>query len=560
MANNPSFLSRVGSMFGYQFSANMSDEEDNKQTFSPKETSDGALEINQAPSSYAYVMDLTGGPITSEIDLINKYREMSEQPEIDEAISQICNEAIITADGDKTVDIVLDDLELEDSRKTKIEDNFRKVLKLLNFHNEAYECFRRWYVDGRMYYHAVIDPKQASNGIVEMRYLDPRQTKKVRVNAKKKDKTAPQVTTIKTVEEYFVYNPAKPKGSTGGDRQSGQVVKIHKDAIVYCTSGITNRDGDLVVGYLHKALKFMNVLRAMEDATVIHRVSRAPDRRMFNVEVGGVPRAKIDQFMRNIVDKHRTTLRFNSQSGEIRDSRNMMTMIEDYYFPTVEGKGTSVSNLQGLGNSGNIDDVEYFNKKLMRALGVPIGRLDPDNAFNIGRSTQISRDEIMFSRFIDRLRNRFSNILLETLGKQLCLTGFCTAAEWEELKTDIKFRWRRDVVMEELKDLEMATERLNVAERMREFAGSYTSHGEIRRKIFRQTEEDIKRLDSEIADEVTMPQYNPPITPEMGGDGTFPDQGQNDPPPGAPPASLGPPTGSLPSPTDPKNKPNFGNK
>lgn len=544
------FTKGIQALFGYKFPTE--DHDDDLQTFSPKVDSDGALEVAPNVTAASYV-DYSGGSLLNEVDLINKYREMALQPEIDEAVEQICNEAIISEDGKKTVEIILDELDLDDTRKKKLEDQFNKVLKLLEFHNRAYDVFRRWYIDGRLYYHAVIDPKNPGKGIQEMRYIDPRQIRKVKVTAKKRDKEVPTVVVSKTVEEFFVYSLTKATSAktispyaTRTAQNAG--IKIAKDSIVYVTSGLTDVDGTLVLGWLHKAIKFLNVLRAVEDATVIHRIARAPDRRVFYIDVGELPRAKVDQYIRDIATKHKNKLSYDSATGEVRDERKFVTAIEDYYFPRREGKGTDITNLNGLSNAGNIDDVEYFGKKLMKSLGVPVSRLDPENAFNIGRSSQISRDEILFARFIDRLRNRFSALLLDTLGKQLILTNFCNTDEWEEIKGDIRLRYLRDVLVDELKDQEIFMERMNAVNLAATYVGRFFSNKWVRQNLLRQTDKDIETIDNDIQEELTNPQYHPPIqSPDQGGDdeegGEQPDpNGMDMPPPVDDPFPDGSPT------------------
>jgi hypothetical protein len=560
-----SLLQRAGQavahqLFGYAFPDE--DTDDKRQTFSPKIEDDGAMVVAPNTTAASYI-DFSGGTFNNETDLINKYRNMAMQPEIDEAVKQICNDAIISQNGEKTVSIILDDVDLTDPRKKKIEEQFKTVLKLLEFHNRGYDTFQRWYVDGRLYFHAVIDADAPKEGIKEMRYIDPRQMRKVRVTAKRRDSKVPTVIVPKVVEEFFAYSLDKATGSKNttqspfSPKQAVTAIKVAKDSIVHITSGITDEDGTLVIGELHKAIKVLNVLKQMEDAQVIHRITRAPDRRAFYIDVGELARGKVDQYIKDVAIKHKNKLRYDTTTGEMRDDRNYVTAVEDYYFPRREGKGTEIENINGLANTQAVDDLEYFGKKLMRALNVPVSRLDPENAFNIGRSSQISRDELLFARFIDRLRNKFSDLLLQTLGKQLILTNFCNADEWEEIKGDIQFKYLADNLTDELKDQEMLMERLNALNAAEPYRGKFFSAKWMRQHILRQSESDIAQIDEDIAEEATNPQYSPPVTgPDMGDDDEDggnepPDDGGFDPATGAETAA---PLNPFPKPPDQENQ------
>lgn len=492
-------------------------------SFTPKTSDDGAVVVAEG-GVYGTYVDMEGS-IRTESELVNKYREMSQHPEVDMAIDDIVNEAIAQEPEAKAVEIILDDLEQPDRVKKMLINEFDEVLKLLEFNDQSYEVFKRWYVDGRLYYHAILDAEDVRKGIIELRYIDPRKIRKVREIRKKKVATAVPVS--QTAGEYYVYNDkgfGKTSGSGAIPSSSVTGLKIAKDSIIHCTSGLTSTNGDLVQSYLHKAIKPLNQLRTMEDSLVIYRVSRAPERRIFYIDVGNLPKMKAEQYLRDQMTRFKNKLVYDSASGEIRDDRKFMTMLEDFWLPRREGgRGTEISTLPGGQNLGQMDDVIYFQRKLYKSLNVPISRLDPEVQFNFGRATEITRDEVKFAKFITRLRNKFAALFLRILERQLVLKGITTPEEWDTIRQSIRFKFAQDNYYAELKETEVLRDRMAMLRDVDDYAGKYYSHEWIRRNVLRQSDEDIDDIDKQIADEQSNTQYYPePAVPQ--------DQGQEDQP------------------------------
>jgi hypothetical protein len=487
-------------------------------SFAPKQIDDGAVVVAEG-GVYGTYVDLDGS-IRTEAELVNKYREMSMVPEVDMAIDDIVNEVITQEPETEPVELILDDIpEIPDKVKKIFIEEFKEVLNLLEFNQLSYEVFRRWYVDGRLYYHVIIDEQQQSLGIQELRYIDPRKIRKVREVRRKKlqdNQTANQ-----TSKEYYIYNDkgfAKTSGNSSIPTNSIGGLKIAKDSIVQCTSGITSLNGDLVQSYLHKAIKPLNQLRSMEDSLVIYRISRAPERRIFYIDVGNLPKMKAEQYLRDIMTKFKNKLVYDSSTGEIRDDRKFMTMLEDFWLPRREGgKGTEITTLPGGQNLGQMDDVLYFQQNLYKALNVPISRLDPDSQFGFGRATEITRDEVKFAKFINRLRIKFSTLFAKILERQLILKGTITPDEWEMIKNRIRFKFAQDNYFAELKEAEILNNRLAALQQIDAFAGKYYSHDWIRRKVLMQSDEEIQEIDEQILAEMENPQYNPPLPDQMDG-------------------------------------------
>jgi hypothetical protein len=487
-------------------------------SFAPKQTDDGAVVVAEG-GVYGTYVDLDGS-IRTEAELVNKYREMSMVPEVDMAIDDIVNEVITQEPETEPVELILDDIpELPEKVKKIFIEEFKEVLNLLEFNQLSYEIFRRWYVDGRLYYHVIIDEKQQNLGIQELRYIDPRRIRKVREVRKKK--LQDNQTANRTTSEYYIYNDkgfAKTSGNSAIPTNSIGGLKIAKDSIVHCTSGVTSLNGDLVQSYLHKAIKPLNQLRSMEDSLVIYRISRAPERRIFYIDVGNLPKMKAEQYLRDIMIKFKNKLVYDSTTGEIRDDRKFMTMLEDFWLPRREGgKGTEITTLPGGQNLGQMDDVLYFQKNLYKALNVPISRLDPDTQFGFGRATEITRDEVKFAKFINRLRIKFATLFAKIIERQLILKGIITPEEWDEIKNRIRFKFSQDNYFAELKESEILNNRLAALQQIDAFAGKYYSHDWIRRKVLMQTDEEIQEIDEQIVAEMENPQYNPPPAPEMMG-------------------------------------------
>lgn len=486
------------------------------ESFAAPNNDDGAVLVQSAPSGGAYstVLDLDGS-VRNEADLISKYREISMQPEVDSAIDEIINEAITLDTDQSVVDIVLDDVPVNDNIKAAIEEEFKYILKILEFKNQPYEVFRRWYIDGRLYYHLIIDDN--NTGIKELRYLDPRKVRKVREIEQRPIRSGPAASSSaalnRTKAEYYIYNEAgfSTKNQTVGVAQNSVTngLKIARDSIVHISSGMTDANGTLILGYLQKAIREVNQLRTLENAAIIYRLSRAPERRIWYVDVGNLPKMKAEQYLKDIMTKHKNRLVYDSQDGQVRDDRKYMTMLEDYWLPRREGgRGTQVETLKGGSNLGEMTDVIYFQKQLYRALNVPVTRLDSESMFDVGRATQISRDEIKFAKFIDRLRTRFSQLFMNLLEKQLILKGIATYDDWLELKDHINFRFARDNYFAELKEAEVLNNRLNLLDTIFPFIGKAYSWAWVRKNILQHDEEEVNRMDYEIAQELMNPQYN----------------------------------------------------
>lgn len=488
----------MAELFGFEFKRKNIEPE--LKSFTPAKTQDdGAVEVS-AGGAYGTYVDLDGA-VRSEAELVTKYREMALVPECDSAIDEIVNESI-SIDQENLISINLDDLQVSNPLKEKIGAEFKNCLKIMNFNKYAYEIYRRWYIDGRLYYHVVIDEKNPKEGIKELRYVDPRKIRKIReVQKKRPSSNQPtDITISKTVNEYYVYND---KGFSYGNKAVGTNttgLKIANDSIIHVVSGLTDNQGKMVLSYLHKSIKALNQLSTLEDALVIYRLSRAPERRIWYIDVGNLPKMKAEQYVRDIMVKHKNRLIYDASSGEVRDDRKFMTMLEDYWLPRREGgRGTEVTTLPGGQNLGQMDDVLYFQKKFLQALNVPVSRLNSDALFSIGRATEITRDELKFTRFIVRLRDRFSHLFSEMLKKQLVLKGIITADDWQALYNNIKFDFAKDNYFAELKEAEILEGRLNLATNFQNFSEKYYSHNWIRRNVLRQTDEDIAEQDQLIA-------------------------------------------------------------
>lgn len=502
-------------LFGFEIKRKKEEKSKEKMvSFVPPTNDDGSLTVASG-GVYGTYVDLDGS-VRTEAELVNRYRVMAEDPIVDLAIQDICNEAIVEDSDEETVSIVLDDLDTQESIKKTIREEFDKILFKLDFNNLSYEIFRRWYIDGRLYYHVVIDEDKPKQGIKEVRYIDPRNIKKVREI--KKEKGPQDVTIERVVGEYFIYNPSgflKKTGSNVSFAQSSsgasatQGIKISLDSIAYCTSGYQAADTNLILSYLHKAIRPLNQLRSMEDSLVIYRISRAPERRIFYVDVGGLPKAKAEQYLRDIMTNFKNKVVYDSATGEVRDDRKFMTMLEDFWLPRREGgRGTEITTLPGGQNLGEIEDVAYFQNLLFRSLNVPITRLQSDTTFSLGRATEISRDEVKFSKFIIRLRSKFSNLFLKLLEKQLILKGICTVDDWNEWQHQINFDYAIDNYFHELKNMEILRDRLGIVREMDEYVGRYYSHEYIRRYVLQQTEDEIEKIDDQIETEKKDPKYS----------------------------------------------------
>ena len=471
------------------------------------------------------------GVYRTEFDLIKRYREMALHPEVDSAIEDIVNEAIVSDTNDSPVEIELSNLNASDGIKKKIRKEFKHILDLLDFDKKAHEIYRNWYIDGRLYYHKVIDLKKPEEGIQELRYIDAMKMRFVRQNINKGEDNQRRLTGIANqdpleyafpqIEEYFMYTPKAMYPVGNPSAASGtKGIKMSKDSISYCTSGLVDRTKGSTLSYLHKAIKAVNQLRMIEDSLVIYRLSRAPERRIFYIDVGNLPKVKAEQYLRDVMTRYRNKLVYDANTGEIRDDKKYMAMLEDFWLPRREGgRGTEISTLPGGQNLGEITDIEYFKKKLFRALNVPPSRMDGEGGFNLGRSSEILRDELKFTKFVGRLRKRFSNMFNDMLRTQLLLKNIVTPEDWEKMSEHIQYDFLYDNHFSELKDAELMTERLNLVQTAEPYIGKYYSQDYVRRKILRQTDMEIieqnKLIEEEIAAGI-IPDPNASVDPETG--------------------------------------------
>ena len=496
----------MAELFGFSFRRR--EEQLKKSAPSPvaPTNEDGATSFIAGGYHGTYV-DLDGN-FKTEYDMVVKYRMMAMHPEVDSAIEDIIQEAIVTDQNDSPVQIDLANLDVSDSVKDMIRKEFDYIKNLIGFDTKAHEMFRRWYIDGRLYYHKVIDLQRPQDGILELRYVDPQKIKKVR-QINKIPKTADQFQSLDygKVDEYFIYNP---KGLRNTSANSG--IKIAKDAITYVTSGILDTNKNIVLSYLHKAIKVLNQLMMIEDSLVIYRISRAPERRIFYIDVGNLPKVKAEQYLREVMSRYRNKLVYDANTGEIRDDRKYMSMLEDFWLPRREGgRGTEITTLPGGQNLGELTDIQYFQTKLYKALNVPAGRLDSESTFNIGRSSEIMRDELKFTKFVGKLRKKFSEMFQDILKTQLILKGVITPEDWDEMKEHIQYDYLYDNHFTELKNIEMLNEKINLITAMEPFMGRYFSTEYIRTNILGQSEVEKKELDDQMQDDISSGKIIDPL-------------------------------------------------
>ena len=484
----------MAELFGFSFNKKV---EKSRAPSPIKPSSDDGATSYIAGGYYGQYLDLDGN-FKTEYDMVKKYREMAMHPEVDSAIEDIIHEAIVADQNDSPVQVNLDNLDVSDSVKKIIRDEFDYIKNLFGFDSKAHEMFRRWYIDGRMYYHKVIDLDNPQDGIKEMRYVDPHKIKKVRQITKPKTADEFMKYDFGKGEEYFLYNP---KGLNNTSANSG--IRIAKDAISYVTSGLMDTNRNIVLSYLHKGIKVLNQLRMIEDSLVIYRISRAPERRIFYIDVGNLPKQKAETYLREVMGRYRNKLVYDAATGEIRDDRKYMSMMEDFWLPRREGgRGTEITTLPGGQNLGELTDVQYFQTKLYKALNVPAGRLESGTSFDLGRSAEITRDELKFTKFVGKLRKKFSDIFHDTLKTQLILKSVITPEDWDDMKEHIQYDYLYDNHFTELKNLEMMTEKLNVIAAMDPYVGKYFSTQFIRSKILKQTETEIEEMDVQMEDDI----------------------------------------------------------
>ena len=470
------------------------------------------------------------GVYRTEFDLIKRYREMALHPECDSAIEDIVNEAIVSDTNDSPIQIELSNLNASDGIKKKIRQEFKYILELLDFDRKAHEIYRNWYVDGRLYYHKVIDLKKPHEGIQELRYIDAMKMRYVR-QQKTKDKDNYRLANVNTdnpmnyefpeIQEYFIYNPKMSWPTNNPSAMGGNGgVQMTKDSVTYCSSGLVDRNKGNTLSYLHKAIKSLNQLRMIEDSLVIYRLSRAPERRIFYIDVGNLPKVKAEQYLRDVMMRYRNKLVYDASTGEIRDDKKFMSMLEDFWLPRREGgRGTEITTLPGGQNLGEITDIEYFKKKLYRSLNVPPSRMDGEGGFNLGRSSEILRDEVKFTKFVARLRKRFAAMFSDMLKTQLILKNIITPEDWAVMDEHIQYDFLYDNHFSELKDAELLNERLNMVQVAEPYVGKYFSQDYIRRKILRQTDIEIIEQDKLIKQEIEdgiIPDPSIPVDPMTG--------------------------------------------
>ena len=473
----------------------------------PPNNEDGA-DYYLSSGFYGQYVDIEG-VFRTEFDIIRKYRNMALHPECDTAVEHVVNEAIVADLNDSPVEIDLDNLNASAGLKNIVRQEFKYIKDLIGFDKKAHEIFRNWYVDGRLYYHKVIDLKKPELGLEEVRYIDPLKIKLMRIRPKDQERkydvkpsgsVGESVTEDTKVIEFYTYYPQGTAQKYGSI--AGKGVKIAKDAITYCSSGLVDRNKHIGLSYLHKSIKALNQLRMIEDSLVIYRLSRAPERRIFYIDVGNLPKVKAEQYLRDVMSRYRNKLVYDANTGEIKDDKKFMSMLEDFWLPRREGgRGTEITTLPGGQNLGELTDVEYFQKKLYRSLNVPESRIGADGGFNLGRSSEILRDELMFSKFVGRLRKRFSGVFLDLLKTQLILKNIVTPDDWNKMAEHIQFDYLYDNHFAELKETELMNERLNLMTQIEPYIGTYYSRDYVKRKILRQTEEEMLEMEKEMEEE-----------------------------------------------------------
>ena len=482
----------MAELFGFKITR----AKDEGESFTLPTSDDGTIEV-AGGGFFSSVLD-TDGRDKTENDLIRRYRDIAIQPECDSAIEDIVSEGIASNEYDAPVALRLDRLEYSTKVKKRIHEEFDRVLQLLDFNVKGHDIFRRWYVDGRIYYHKVIDKKDPRKGITELRYIDPRKIKKVREVIKDRPDPVTGIDKRKQTLEYYLYN----EKVTDNSATPQTALKITKDSVAFCPSGLVDQTKGTVLSYLHKAIKPVNQLRMIEDALVIYRISRAPESRIFYIDVGNLPKIKAEQYLKDVMSRYRNKLVYDASTGEIRDDRNHMSMLEDFWLPRREGgRGTEITTLPGGSNLGEIDDIVYFQRKLYRSLNVPISRMEAEQSFSLGRSTEITRDELKFSKFVQRLRKKFAALFHDILRTQLVLTGVIAEEEWDSIKEHIQYDFLQDGHFAELRDTEILRERVEMLGQVEPYVGNFFSKAWVRKHILHQTQDEIDEIEKEIEDE-----------------------------------------------------------
>jgi hypothetical protein len=489
-------------LFGYEI-LRKKDKEEQLKSFAPPLNDDGAVNIESTAvgGAYGYFLDIEGSAKT-ESELVSRYRSMALQPEVQQAVDEIVNEAINIDYNEKAIEIVLEDTELPSKIKDFIQEEFENIMRLLDFSNQGYDIFQRFFVDGRLNYHIIIDEENVNRGIVELRYLDPRKIRLIRENDSTQRDKATGIPIRRLKKEYYMYSDGGFGTATsraGGDMQSINGFRIAKDSIARVTSGLMNENQSLVLSHLHRAIKPLNQLRILEDATVIYTLTRAPERRVFYVDVGNLPKAKAEQYLADMMARHKNKLSYNSATGEVGDQRKFMTMTEDFWFPRREGnRATEIDTLAGGATFGDNDNLAYFQRKLYKSLGVPVSRLEPENMYSFGRVSEMTRDELRFSKFVRRLRVRFSILFDVIMEKQLILKGILTPEEWNEVKDKIRYDFMKDNYFEELKQMEILREKVGMLRDIEENVGKYFSRAWVQKHVLFMNDDEIDDMQKEI--------------------------------------------------------------
>jgi hypothetical protein len=506
----------MAELFGFSIQKSQKDQGLSGKTFTDPTPDDGAIEI-AGGGFFASVLD-TDGRERSDIDLIRRYRDISMQSECDAAVEDIVNEGIISNLNDIPVNIDLTNIPYPDKIKKRIRAEFMEVLRLLNFNEKGHDIFRRWYVDGRLYYHKVIDNKDPQRGLTHLRFIDPTKIRKVRETTKAPSVDQNGVEMIAKVDEYFIYSD---KGfASVGSQGNNQGIKISADSIVYVPSGLLDSNSGRVISYLHKAIKPVNQLRMIEDAIVIYRISRAPERRIFYIDVGNLPKVKAEQYLKDVMNRYRNKLVYDASTGEIRDDRNHMSMLEDFWLPRREGgRGTEIATLPGGSNLGEIDDIVYFQRKLYRSLNVPISRLEAENGFSMGRASEITRDELKFTKFVQRIRKKFVPLFTDLLKTNLLLKGVISPEDWPRMQEHIQYDFMEDGHFAELKDAELLNDRIQTLDSIQSYIGTFFSKEYVLRKVLNMTDVEIEEMRVQMKKELETDPLDGGINMPDGGDG-----------------------------------------
>ena len=506
----------MAELFGFTIQKAQKDLGPRGKTFTDPTPDDGAIEI-AGGGFFSSVLD-TDGRERNDLDLIRRYRDISMQSECDAAIEDIVNEGIISNLNDIPVNIDLTNLPYSDKIKKRIRTEFMEVLRLLNFNEKGHDIFRRWYIDGRMFYHKVIDNKDPQKGLTNLRFIDPSKIRKVRETKKDPDPSINGIEMVTKVDEYFIYSD-KGFASTGA-QGNDQGIKISADSIVYVPSGLLDNNSGRVISYLHKAIKPVNQLRMIEDAIVIYRISRAPERRIFYIDVGNLPKVKAEQYLKDVMNRYRNKLVYDATTGEIRDDRNHMSMLEDFWLPRREGgRGTEITTLPGGSNLGEIDDIVYFQRKLYRSLNVPISRLEAENGFSMGRASEITRDELKFTKFVQRIRKKFTPLFTDLLKTNLLLKGIISPEDWPRMQEHIQYDFMEDGHFAELKDAELLNDRIQTLDGIQSYIGTFFSKEYVLKKVLNMTDAEVQEMRTQIAKELETDPLDGGITVPDGGDG-----------------------------------------